>query len=75
MNRSIDMVGQFLLGKAEVPALASWPKQQIGPWILHWHPRLPVTEVRLEDGSHVGWLMGLRLTRMATRYPRLATSL
>jgi hypothetical protein len=55
------MVGQFLLAKAEVPLLASWSKQQIGPWILHWHPRLPVTEIRSNVGIHVGWLMGLAL--------------
>jgi len=55
------MVGQFLLGKAEVPALANWPKQQLGGWVLHWHPRLPVTEIRSQNGTHVGWLMGLAI--------------
>jgi hypothetical protein len=55
------MLGQFLLAKTEVPAVASWPKQQIGPWILHWHPRLPVTEIRSQNNALVGWLMGLAL--------------
>ena len=50
MNLPADMVGQFLLGKTEVPALASWSKQQIGRWILHWHPRLPITQIRSQDG-------------------------
>jgi hypothetical protein len=59
LNRPADMVGQFLLGKTEVPALASWSKQQIGRWILHWHPRLPVTQIRSQDGSDAGWLMGI----------------
>jgi hypothetical protein len=61
VNRPLDMPGQFLLAKAEVPLLASWSKQQIGPWILHWHPRLPVTEIRSNVGIRVGWLMGLAL--------------
>jgi hypothetical protein len=59
VNRPADMVGQFLLGKTEVQALASWSKQQIGQWILHWHPRLPVTRIRSQDGSDVGWVMGI----------------
>jgi hypothetical protein len=59
VNRLRDMVGQFLLAKTEVPELASWPKQQIGLWILHWHPRLRVTEILSHVGTHVGWLMGL----------------
>ena len=59
MNRALDIAGQFLLAKAEVPLLASWPKQQIGSWILHWHSRLPVTEIRTQADTHVGWLLGL----------------
>jgi len=46
LNYPVDMPGQFMLAKAEVPLLASWSRQQIVPWILHWHPRLPVTEIR-----------------------------
>jgi hypothetical protein len=61
VDRTLDMVGQFLLGKAEVPALANWPKQQIGEWVLHWHPRLPTTEIRSQNGTQVGWLMGLAI--------------
>jgi hypothetical protein len=61
LNRPVDMLGQFLLAKTEVPVLASWPKQQIGPWILYWHPRLPLTEIRSQNNALVGWLMGLAL--------------
>lgn len=69
VNRPLDMPGQFLLAKAEVPLLASWSKQQIGPWILHWHPCLPVTEIRSKVGIHVGWLMGLALSTEGIALP------
>jgi len=59
VNRPVDMVGQFLLAKAESPALADWSKQQLGQWILHWHPHLPVSEIRSRAGAQVGWIMGL----------------
>jgi len=59
MDHAIEMVGQFLLAKAEFLPLANWPKQQVGQWILHWHPRLPVREVRSQAGTHVGWIIGL----------------
>jgi hypothetical protein len=71
MNRPIDMLGQFLLAKTEVPALASWPKQQIGPWILNWHPRLPVTEIRSQNSGLVGWLMGLALDAEGHALPQV----
>jgi hypothetical protein len=61
LNHPVDMPGQFLLTKAEVPALAGWPKQQIGSWILNWHPKLPVTEIRSQKNTLAGWLMGLAL--------------
>ena len=61
MNLPAEMIGQFLLGKAEVPALVAWPKQQINGWILHWHPHLPVTEIRSWNGAQVGWLLGLAI--------------
>ena len=53
------MVGQFLLAKAEEPLLAAWPKRQLGRWILHWHPHLPVIEIRSKAGTRVGWMLGL----------------
>jgi hypothetical protein len=61
VNCPKDLVGQFLLVKAEVPSLADWPKQQIGPWILYRHPRLPLTQIRSRNGTSVGWLVGLAL--------------
>jgi hypothetical protein len=71
VSRPADMVGQFLLGKTEVQALASWSKQQIGRWILHWHPRLPVTQIRSKDGSDVGWLMGIAVDAEGQVLPAL----
>ena len=55
----LGMIGQFLLAKAEAPLLASWPKQQLGQWILHFHPNLPVREIRSPAGTQVGWILGL----------------
>lgn len=59
MNRPRHMVGQFLLAKAEAPLLVGWPRQQLGSWILHWHPNLPVSEIRSPAGTQVGWILGL----------------
>lgn len=61
MNPSAEMVGQFLLGQEEVAAVASWRKKQLGRWILHWHPRLQVSDIRGHNGVHIGWLMGLAI--------------
>jgi len=59
VNRLPNMVGQFLLARAESPQLAAWRKQQQGQWILHWHPNLDVREIRSQAGAQVGWIMGL----------------
>ena len=32
---------------------------QLGQWILHWHPNLPVREIRSPAGTQVGWILGL----------------
>jgi hypothetical protein len=53
------MSGQFLLAKAESPVLAGWPKRQLGQWILHQHPHLPVSDVRSQDGTQMAWIIGL----------------
>ena len=55
----VEMSGQFLLAKAESPVLAGWPKRQLGQWILHQHPHLPVSDVRSQDGTQMAWIIGL----------------
>ena len=65
----MDLAGQFLLGRSEALAPATWTIRQNAGWCLATHPTLPVIEIRAREGPLVGWLLGYPISPDGTLLP------
>jgi hypothetical protein len=59
---SAQLIDQFVLAAAENRTPQGWRSEQLGNWLLGWHPRLPVIRLISADAQPMGWMLGYAIS-------------